>query len=519
MHIKFWYLSIVLTPVVFNHFLSSMFYPYFNKQVLRGVNAIVFPLAVFVVFSPMSYSTALVPCYQLFILAVLLYEIYFLISLSIQQNIVSAFISLSGFVFIFLTGINDILYAHNMVPTNYLLHFGFLIFIIIQAFIVARENAFSRKKAEILSCILDKKEKQLRLLIGNLKSVVYRFLNDNTYSIDFLSNGCRDLTGFKSSEFSSFKDLYKKMIHPDDQEELYNILRTEKEYGIHYRIITAEGEEKWVWDQGDPVFNTEGECIAYEGFLTDISRAKNTEKALSEFISIASHELRTPVSIILLNVTGLLGGYSGVLPDDAMEDIAEIKSSVERIIQLTDNLLDLAKIEAKDIDINLSRIPILKLINSSLELVLPLIDKSRHKLHVNVEIPFDIMVDTKRISQVFTNLLNNAVKYTPEDGVIVISAEKKNDIVTIKIADNGYGVPIWAQTKIFENFFQADYIMSHKVGGSGLGLTIARKIVEQHGGKLYCHSPISHDDPHASCFQLNDERKGSIFIIELPSQS
>ena len=96
--------------------------------------------------------------------------------------------------------------------------------------------------------------------------------------------------------------------------------------------------------------------------------------------------------------------------------------------------------------------------------------------------------------QVMLNLLSNAVKYTPDNGMILIATEKTAETLKIKVVDNGYGIPAWAQEKVFQKFFQADYIMADKVGGAGLGLSISEGIVKQHQGKLYCSSPVPEDE-------------------------
>jgi len=123
-------------------------------------------------------------------------------------------------------------------------------------------------------------------------------------------------------------------------------------------------------------------------------------------------------------------------------------------------------------------------------------------------------VDEKRVVQVVINLLSNSIKYTPKGGKVILSAEKAGQEIIFSIADNGYGIPLWAHEKIFEKFFQADSIMSQEVGGSGLGLTISKGIVEEHGGTIHFESPIQQklfpDLP------LGGERKGTLFVVHLP---
>ena len=140
-----------------------------------------------------------------------------------------------------------------------------------------------------------------------------------------------------------------------------------------------------------------------------------------------------------------------------------------------------------------------------------------HGHNVTFDIPTELpalKVDGKRITQVIINLLSNAIKYTPAGGQIAIRAERRGDQVRLAIADNGYGIPQWAHQRIFEKFFQADSIMSQKVGGSGLGLAISKGIIEEHGGVIEFDSPLPPEQfPDIS---LGGERIGTVFYVGMP---
>ena len=125
-----------------------------------------------------------------------------------------------------------------------------------------------------------------------------------------------------------------------------------------------------------------------------------------------------------------------------------------------------------------------------------------------------IDVDRDRIIQVLINLLSNAIKYNPDGGRIHLAVKQAKGRLEFAVADNGYGVPPWAKEDIFKKFFQADSIMSHKVGGTGLGLTISRGIAESHNGTITCESPVP--DWHFPELALGGDRKGSIFTLSLP---
>lgn len=253
-----------------------------------------------------------------------------------------------------------------------------------------------------------------------------------------------------------------------------------------------------------------------ESFNEMAKAIAEVDKMKSEFVTIASHELRTPIQAMMLGVSGILEGYSGNVDDEVREDLELAKMGIERLMRLVATLLDLSRIEAQRIELDVSKTPIAEIIDRAMAEVSDLAYSHRHAIVKNVpdDIP-DIMVDKDRMIQVVINLLSNSIKYTPDEGRIVIRAERKGEEILFTVADNGYGIPAWAKEEIFKKFFQADSIMSHKVGGSGLGLTITKGLVEKHNGYIQCESPV----PEGAFpdIPMGGERKGAIFVIHLPA--
>lgn len=242
------------------------------------------------------------------------------------------------------------------------------------------------------------------------------------------------------------------------------------------------------------------------------------DRMKSEFVTIASHELRTPIHAMMLGVSGILEGYSGETNEEIKEDLKIVNEGINRLTNLVENLLDLSRIEARKIELNITRESFDHIITIAIEELNQMIEAHRHVIDINMpsDIP-DVYVDGEKITQVVINLLSNAIKYTPKNGKIMIWVEKNEEEVVISIADNGYGIPSWANEKVFDKFYQADSIMSQKVGGSGLGLTISKGIVEEHGGRIYFESPVPEN--RISDFPLDDQRKGTVFYVHLPKES
>ena len=239
------------------------------------------------------------------------------------------------------------------------------------------------------------------------------------------------------------------------------------------------------------------------------------DRMKSEFVTIASHELRTPIHAMLLSVSGLLEGFSGEVSDEVREDLEIVDEGISRLRRLIENLLDLSRMEAGKTELDISSTSYSEVIEKAVDEVTELIEAHNHTLIRNVsgDIPH-ISMDRDKMIQVIINLLSNSIKYTPDGGKIAIGTEKNEQEVVLYVADNGYGVPSWAKEKIFEKFFQADSIITQRVGGSGLGLTISKRIIEEHLGTISCNSPI--EEGRFSEFPLGGERQGTIFIITLP---
>jgi signal transduction histidine kinase len=239
------------------------------------------------------------------------------------------------------------------------------------------------------------------------------------------------------------------------------------------------------------------------------------DRMKSEFVTIASHELRTPIHAMMLGVSGVLEGYSGEISEEVREDLEIVNEGIDRLKILVEGLLDLSRMEARKIELNITKESLVNIIDHAIEELKHIIETHQHVIKIDTpsNIP-DLYVDAKRITQVVINLLSNSIKYTPDGGHIRIWAEKNANEIIFSIADNGYGIPSWAHEKVFEKFFQADSIMSQKVGGSGLGLIISKGIIEEHGGKIYFESPIPEN--RFSDFSLGDQRKGTVFTIHLP---
>ncbi|MGD8386213.1 MAG: HAMP domain-containing sensor histidine kinase, partial [Desulfobacteraceae bacterium] len=239
------------------------------------------------------------------------------------------------------------------------------------------------------------------------------------------------------------------------------------------------------------------------------------DRMKSEFVTIASHELRTPIHAMLLGVSGLLEGYAGEINEEVREDLMLVQEGIERLTRIVNSLLDLSRIESRKTEMVMEKTDMREVVERSVQQVSELAQEYGHTIlkRLPEHIPL-IEADKDRSIQVVVNLLSNAIKYTPNEGTIIVGLEAHEKEVVLSVADNGYGIPDWAHKKVFEKFFQADSITSQRVGGSGLGLAITKGIVEAHGGTITCESPLEEGKMYD--LVLGGERKGTAFIVHLP---
>lgn len=218
-------------------------------------------------------------------------------------------------------------------------------------------------------------------------------------------------------------------------------------------------------------------CVAH-----DISQRKQLERMKQEFVAIVSHDLRSPLTSINMRLGTLAHGMHGDLPDPALKIISTIEGSVARLIALINDLLDVEKLESGAWDMRFQEKSILRTMEVAADSLLALADK---KL-VEIVLPEkDVMVsaDHERLTQVFSNILSNAIKFSPEKGQVVVTYEKDDGWVTVKISDNGPGILEEERALVFDRFRQSKRD-SDKKTGSGLGLAICAAIVKEHGGTI-----------------------------------
>ncbi|MES2388302.1 MAG: PAS domain S-box protein [Bacteroidota bacterium] len=374
------------------------------------------------------------------------------------------------------------------------------------------------KAYRILGTLLDiteqklAKEEQLKLiklladselLLRNITTAAPTglWMSDETGQIIYANQTWLNWTGQPNDV--SYGEGWMNVVHADDREKLY--AKIQKDLGslslfeAEFRIHHSDGTIHWCVANGKPQFNTEGVYTGYIGACIDITEQKHLQQQKDDFIGIASHELKTPVTSIK--------AYTQVLERMLIKkgDIQEagmlnrMDRQLSRLTGLIGDLLDVTKINSGKLQFNNHDFDFNSLVSEMVEDLQRTTEK--HVLIEELNTTGTVHGDKDRIGQVITNLITNAIKYSPQADKIIIRTSVKNNEASLCVQDFGIGISKSHLEKVFEQFYRVSGDMQHTFPGLGLGLYISSEIIKREGGKIWVNSA---------------EGEGSTFCFALP---
>lgn len=312
------------------------------------------------------------------------------------------------------------------------------------------------------------------------------------------------LLGLAPTDSKKTVDYFLQFIHPDDVESVSEKFNTAiaaaDVFHAEFRIRRADnGSIRWMSGYGRTIEKKDGKASRMVGVLYDITNSKKLEQQKDEFIGIASHELKTPITSIK--------GYAQLLEQTYQDEgdtkhkifVSKMGRQVDRLVNLISSLLDTTKISEGQMQLQKETIDLNALTS---EIISDM--KLMSGLHLFQFIPGElkeVKADKERIAQVISNFISNAIKYSPDSSTITVKTEQLNDSVKLTVSDEGMGIPEDMKDKVFNRFFRVNNPQLHTFPGLGLGLYICAGIVKRHGGTVGVESELN---------------KGSDFYFTLP---
>ncbi len=373
---------------------------------------------------------------------------------------------------------------------------------------------------------LAESEERLRLALDAASMAT--FVWDLERGVAQLDSRTRALLGLPPQSTFTVQQALDTMIHPEDKPIYLEAVRQalepsgSGELHVDIRVGHPDGTERWVEITGRVQFEGEARrAVRLAGVAVDITRRKQVEEALrqrtlqnvmarnrleaadrqkNEFLAMLAHELRNPLAPIR-NASELLSRSLPATPrGQAVVDM--LKRQVSVLVRLVDDLLDVSRITQGRIALKRRAVLLAEIIAQAMETVEPLIEEKHHKISVVSYRPLRVYADSTRLVQCVVNILTNAAKYTHHHGVIRVETAEEAGEAVLTIADNGPGISSDLLPHIFDLFVQSERTLDRSQGGLGIGLSLVKRLIEMHGGRVAARSP--------------GPGEGSIFEIRLP---
>ncbi len=353
----------------------------------------------------------------------------------------------------------------------------------------AQERKQRESELELIEKAADRERRFYNTILTTTPDFAYIWGADYTFL--YGNKALLDLYALEPDEYvgRSFRDVgYPEWHARMHEQEIDEVVRTGQPLRgkIPFRAKGGSGIYDYIFM---PVFGPDGKVEAIAGTTRDVTELERSAEALKEadkrkdeFLAVLAHELRNPLAPLRSGVELLAGA-----PDQELVEQARriMERQVEHMVHLVDDLMDLSRVNKGAIELRKESMAVQDVLEAAVETVHPLMEKHRHVLEVEVP-PGPVMLngDRTRLAQIFSNLLNNAAKYTPPGGRISLAMEATTDQVMVTITDNGTGIHKSDLAKVFEMFAQVSRTTDRAQGGLGIGLNIVQRLTRMHGGSI-----------------------------------
>ena len=303
------------------------------------------------------------------------------------------------------------------------------------------------------------------------------------------------LLGYQPGEINACLEQFQSLLHPDDHAATFEAVNRhfdeQEPFNVEYRLKCKDGNYRWFLGTGHAVWDEKGRPRRMIGSIMDIHERKAAETMKNEFVSTVSHELRTPMTSIIGAIELVRSQTFGELPPKALELLEIATSNGGRLVRLINDILEIEKIEAGKIQFETEILGVADFVEAAVKQNEGYVHANNATINLRNDIgDARICADPDRLTQVFTNLIGNAAKFTDDNGKIDLIVQADDDVVSISVKDNGPGIPPEKLDDIFDRFTQLDGADNRSQPGTGLGLAISKAIIDAHDGVLDVESKL-----------------------------
>ncbi|MBB3284197.1 MHYT domain-containing protein [Mitsuaria sp. BK037] len=363
-----------------------------------------------------------------------------------------------------------------------------------------------RGRMLVMETALRDSETKYRTVIANSPGVTFRCRLDENWSMLLINDAVEDLTGWTARDFLEGRQHFAALIHRHDQARVNAAVETavaaDTPYALEYRVHTRDAGERWVSERGRAVRDAQGAPQWIDGVILDITEPKRLQRQLEEakeraesaaaaksaFLANMSHEIRTPMNAIL--------GFTELLLDTTLTEaqrrhLTTVRGSARSLLALLNDILDTAKLDKGAMELESVDFSLRTVCEQALNSLRLLAQRKNLVLHLDYPsaAPRFFQGDPLRVQQVLLNLVGNAIKFT-ERGVVTLRMRHEGGQVHLAVVDTGIGIAPDRLDRIFDAFAQADASTTRRFGGTGLGTTISRQLVERMGGRITVESEL-----------------------------